>query len=151
MPEADNREYIRHPSDIPLLYTLMDEALYNAKSTNNISIGGLSFVANEDIKVNSWLAITIPIYQDKFEAIGQVRWCRANKDLSADSSANSFFDVGVQFSDSLDAFSIRMIEQICHIEQYKKEVLKKEKRKLSNDEAASEWIEKFATKFPQHF
>ena len=147
MSEANSREYIRHPSDIPLQYALIDEPSCNAKMTNNISLGGLSFAVNEDIKVNSWLTITIPINEDKFEAIGQVRWCKLNEDLSA----NTFFDVGVQFSDSLDAFSVRMVEQICHIEHYKMEVLKKEKRKLSNDEAASEWIEKFAPKFPQHF
>ena len=41
-----------------------------------------------------------------------------------------------------------MVEQICHIEQYRREVLKKEGRRLSSEEAASEWIVKYASDFP---
>jgi hypothetical protein len=151
MLDNDSREYIRHPSGIPLQYALVDEHSHNTKSTNNISLGGLSFSANEDIEINSWLTIIIPINEEELRVVGQVRWCKANKNLSSKPSSIVFFDVGVQFSNSLDAFSIRMVEQICHIEHYKKEALKKEGRKLSDEEAAAEWIEKFATKFPQHF
>jgi hypothetical protein len=43
-----------------------------------------------------------------------------------------------------------LVEQVCHIEQYKKEVFLKEGRLLSGDEAAAEWIEKFANQFPQN-
>jgi hypothetical protein len=41
-----------------------------------------------------------------------------------------------------------MIEQICHIEHYRQEVLRVEGRKLSSKEAASEWISKYARDFP---
>jgi hypothetical protein len=151
MLEIDSREYIRHPSDIPLQYTLIDEPHINTRSANNISLGGLSFITEEDLKVNSWLTITIPVNHDEFEVVGQVRWCKAHNDFLSDPPTQKFFDVGIKFSDTLDVFSIRMVEQICYIEHYKKEILKKEGRKLSNDKAASEWIEKFAPKFPQQF
>ncbi len=42
-----------------------------------------------------------------------------------------------------------MIEQVCYIEQYRKEVLKKEGRKLSGEEAAMEWVEKYAKDSPR--
>ena len=45
-------------------------------------------------------------------------------------------------------FRARMVEQVCHIEQYKHQVLKKEGRKLSGEEAALEWIQKYAPQFP---
>jgi hypothetical protein len=151
MLDNDSREYIRHPSDIPLQYTLIDKPAHSTKSTHNVSLGGLSFSANEDLKINSWLTITIPVNNDEFEVEAQVRWCRDNTNLSLVTSYTDLFDVGVQFSDSLDAFSIRMVEQICHIEHYKKAVLKEQGRELSNDEAATEWIEKFAPEFPQKF
>jgi hypothetical protein len=151
MLDNDSREYIRHPSDIPIQYTLIDKPAHSTKSTHNVSLGGLSFSANEDLKINSWLTITIPVNNDEFEVEAQVRWCRDNTNLSLVTSHTDLFDVGVQFSDSLDAFSIRMVEQICHIEHYKKAVLKEQGRELSNDEAATEWIEKFAPEFPQKF
>jgi hypothetical protein len=151
MLDNDSREYIRHPSDIPIQYTLIDKPAHSTKSTHNVSLGGLSFSANEDLKINSWLTITIPVNNDEFEVEAQLRWCRDNTNLSLVTSYTDLFDVGVQFSDSLDAFSIRMVEQICHIEHYKKAVLKEQGRELSNDEAATEWIEKFAPEFPQKF
>jgi hypothetical protein len=150
MLDNDSREYIRHPSDIPLQYTLIDKLAHHTKSTHNVSLGGLSFSAHEDLKINSWLTITITVNKNEFQVEAQVRWCSANNNLSPESSVSALFDVGVQFSDSLDAFTIRMVEQICHIEHYKKAVLKEQGRELSNDEAAAEWIEKFAPKFPHY-
>ena len=41
-----------------------------------------------------------------------------------------------------------MIEQICHIEHYRKEVERLEGRALSAHEAAGEWISKYAGDFP---
>ncbi len=140
MLDSDNRKYIRHPSDIPLQYALIDKPVHHAKSTNNISLGGLSFRVKEELKADSWLTITIDLYDNDFKVDAQVCWCRAKSDTS--------YDVGVDFADNLDAFSIRMIEQLCYIECYKKKVFDNEGRKLSNDEAAKEWIEKFATEFP---
>lgn len=150
MLDNDGREYIRHPSDIPLQYALIDEPRHIVKSIHNVSLGGLSFSVVEDLKINSWLTINIPVNQDNFKVEAQVRWCRVQKNPSLDSSTSILFDVGVQFSDCLDAFSIRMVEQICHIEHYKKKVLIEEGRALSNDEAAAEWIEKYATEFPRN-
>ncbi len=140
MLDNDNRKYIRHPSDIPLQYALIDKPCLRAKATNNISLGGLSFSVKEELKTDSWLTITINLHDNNFKVDAQVCWCRAQNDAS--------YDVGVDFSDNLDAFSIRMIEQLCYIECYKKKVLDNEGRELDSDEAAKEWIEKFATEFP---
>jgi hypothetical protein len=41
-----------------------------------------------------------------------------------------------------------MIEQICYIEEYKKDVLESEGRILTGREAAIEWIAKHADSFP---
>jgi hypothetical protein len=42
-----------------------------------------------------------------------------------------------------------MVEQVCHIEDYRRSVLRTERRELSLDEAAAEWIAKHAADFPQ--
>ncbi len=141
MNEADERKFIRHPSDIPLEYCFVDKPLCISDSINNVSIGGLSFSATQAIAVDSWLHLHIPINDEHFEVDAQVRWCHKRGD--------GLYDIGVHFPDQLEAFSARMVEQVCHIEHYKKEVLEKEGRALSGDEAAAEWIEKFAPQFPQ--
>ena len=61
---------------------------------------------------------------------------------------NELYDVGVQFKNAISEFRIRMIEQVCHIEQYKKNVFEKEGRALSGKDAAIEWIKKYARDFP---
>jgi len=58
------------------------------------------------------------------------------------------FEIGIQFLDENDSFRVRMVEQICHIEQYKQEVFDKDGRQLSGEQAAVEWIQKYATDFP---
>jgi len=41
------------------------------------------------------------------------------------------------------------VEQICHIEQYKRDMRDQEGRELTGEQAAYEWIERFAAEFPQ--
>ena len=135
------RSYIRHPSDIPIEYQ-MDEACSGTKRErlNNISNGGLSFRSRHALPVGSAITIRISEVQPDFAVRGQVAWCRPEKQL---------FEVGVAFRDANDLFQVRMVEQICHIEQYKADVLATEGRRLNGEQAAREWIEKFAQDFPQ--
>jgi hypothetical protein len=41
-----------------------------------------------------------------------------------------------------------MVQQVCSIENYRKEVETREGRTLTNQEAAAEWIKKHAGNFP---
>ena len=41
-----------------------------------------------------------------------------------------------------------MVEQICHIEHYRRTVHESQGRSLSSHEAAPEWIERYAEAFP---
>jgi len=77
--------------------------------------------------------------QPGFEARAQVAWCHREGDG---------FLVGVAFVERGDLFRARMVEQICHIEHYRAEVLTNEGRDLDGEQAAREWIQKFAVDFP---
>jgi len=55
--------------------------------------------------------------------------------------------VGVEFLDQDILFRLRMVEQICHIEQYRRTVRESQGRVLSSQEAAIEWIERYAEAF----
>jgi hypothetical protein len=43
---------------------------------------------------------------------------------------------------------MRMLEQVCHIESYRKQVRVNEGRELNDEEAALEWISRNAAGFP---
>lgn len=133
------REYIRHPSNIPLEIKLAEHDAARHDHLNNVSVGGLSFNSREPVRMGSQIVIRIPVINRDVEVTGKVVWCNDH---------DGGFEVGVVFTDFAEAFRTRMVEQICHIEQYKNEVLLREQRRLSSEQAAAEWISKFASSFP---
>ncbi|MFC1452779.1 PilZ domain-containing protein [Verrucomicrobiota bacterium] len=135
------RKFIRHPSDIPIEYNLKDVVAHGREYLKDISQGGLCFHSRVKMDPGATIRIQIPIRQPVFEADGIVVWCREVDGHD--------YDVGVSFGDEKTEFGIRMVEQVCHIEQYKKEVLEKEGRALTGEEAAVEWITKNASNFPR--
>ena len=134
------REYIRHPSDIPIQFQIDELAINDTEYLNNVSFGGLSFRSKVRVKAGTVIAIKIPFVQPSFEAHARVKWCRKR---------GEHFNVGAVFIDSEEAFQARMVEQICHIEHYKREVELKEGRHLTGEQAALEWINRYADKFPE--
>ncbi len=133
------RQFIRHPSDIPIEYSVTHLGNCRRNRLRDIGQGGLCFSADTAIERGCLIRIVIPIREPEFEVTGTIVWCR---------ETNSHFEVGVRFEDINTAFSVRMIEQICHISHYQKEILAKEGRQLSGAEAAAEWVAKFARDFP---
>ena len=135
------RNYIRHPSDIPIHVLPAQAGVDDAQPLNDISHGGLSFYSRIAHVPGVVIRLKIPLVTPVFEAPGKVVWCRAS---------TTGFIVGIEFLDSVDMFRARMVEQICHIEHYKKTVRANEGRTLSSQEAALEWIGKYAEGFPLH-
>jgi hypothetical protein len=74
-----------------------------------------------------------------FEAEARVIWCLARPDR---------YEAGIEFVDEQDAYTARMVEQICHIEHYRLWVREVEGRDLDGERAAMEWISKYAKDFP---
>ena len=58
------------------------------------------------------------------------------------------FEIGVKFNDEKTTFRMRMIEQICYIEEYRKNLCRVQKREIPWQEASDDWISKFAADFP---
>ncbi|OGS23558.1 MAG: hypothetical protein A2314_03115 [Elusimicrobia bacterium RIFOXYB2_FULL_50_12] len=132
------RTFIRHPSDIPIEVQFENAEAEKEKYLKDISTGGLSFKSDIMLDENAIIRVRIPLIKPVFEARARVVWCRPE---------NGYYDTGVEFIETEDVFKIRMVEQICHIEHYKKEVQEKEGRVLSGREAALEWISKYANTF----
>jgi hypothetical protein len=137
------RQYIRHPTDIPIEVrsTQVDNNV-EARS-RNVSVGGLAFSSRLPLTPESIINLRIDSVSPPFETRARVIWCRSG----GDGAKEGAYDVGVSFLDASDAFTARMVEQVCHIESYRKHVAEAEHRALSSQEAAQEWITRFAAAF----
>lgn len=133
------RKYIRHPSDIPIEFDVGEALMEQQERLNNVSLGGLSFQSKTSLPLGTSVTIRVPSVSQGFEARGQIAWCNRS---------GMGYDIGVELVDHEQFFHTRMVEQVCHIEHYKREVLKTEGRRLNGEEAALEWIAKYAHLFP---
>jgi hypothetical protein len=112
------------------------EQLLNAYS---IGTGGLAFRCASAVDPGTVVHLRIPYVEPEFAAEARVVWSASDTNGA---------ELGVEFLNSGDAFRARMVEQICHIENYRQQVLNSEGRALSPEEAAAEWVAKFAESFP---
>ncbi|HEB28536.1 MAG TPA: PilZ domain-containing protein [Porticoccus sp.] len=134
------RRFIRHPTDIPIdvkVAANLDDAESSCYMTT-VSQGGLSCEVASRVRVGSTVDIDILSVSPPYHGTGEIMWCRA---------IGSHFEVGVRFTNLEEAFKARMVQQVCQIEHYKNIVFEREGRLLDGDQAAAEWIEKYAEEF----
>ncbi|MDH3976246.1 MAG: PilZ domain-containing protein [Deltaproteobacteria bacterium] len=136
----DKRVFVRHPTEIPIevFSTKIDGPI--CPNLKDISEGGISFRSKENFPKGELIEITIPFVTPVFHSKGIIVWTRRD---------GQYYEIGVRFHNSSDAFRVRMIEQICYIETYRRAQLEEEGRMLTSEEAALEWIERFASSFPR--
>ena len=133
------RSFIRHPCDIPIEFSEDTASYPQRERLDNISHGGLAFSAARPQRRGHILWLRIPDVQPPFEAPARVTWCNP---------VDEGYEVGVEFVMPDDEYRARMVEQLCYIEHYKRRVQAREGRELSGEQAAREWIEKYAARFP---
>jgi hypothetical protein len=133
------RRFIRHTADVPLEVRAVDEAGGETHRGVNVSFGGLAFESEDPLAYGTTLEVRIDQVKPPFEAHARVVHCEPEGD---------HFCIGVQFLDAGDAFRARMVEQVCSIDRYRREVREHEGRELSTQEAAEEWIRRHASRFP---
>jgi Tfp pilus assembly protein PilZ len=141
MDNADafkKRKFARHPAGIPIEISLGALAANKKEYLINISRGGLCFRSLAFVQNGTPIRIKVPLIHPVFETRARVAWCRPS---------GGIYEIGVVFDDQEDPLKIRMVEQICDIEQYKKNIFEKEGRKLTSEQAALEWIKKYAGTF----
>ena len=135
------RQFVRHPVDMPVEIVTSAPSGASTLQTQNISLGGLALVSSFAVSAGTEVEIRIAHVQPPFAAHARVAWCRASSDPEG-------FELGVAFLDAESAFLARMVEQVCQIEDYRKSVHRLEGREISSEEAAVEWIAKYAAQFP---
>jgi len=135
------RQFIRHPIDVPIEIRTGQAGPGAEFHTHDISLGGLAVHSAAPVEPGSMIEVRIPYVEPAFEARARVAWCRPRR-------AGSGHEVGVSFLNAQDVFLARMVTQICYIEDYRKSIAREEGRELTSEEAAGEWIAKYAAKFP---
>ncbi|ARN76070.1 PilZ domain-containing protein [Oceanicoccus sagamiensis] len=134
------RRFARHPTDIPIdvKVTVLPQTANPACSMTTVSQGGLSCEVDCKVAVGSIVDIQIDSVSPVYQGSGEVVWCREKGES---------YEVGVRFTNNEEAFKSRMVQQVCQIEQYKNLVYEREGRLLDGDQAAAEWIAKYAADY----
>ncbi len=141
------RRFIRHPSDMPINIGLREAAKPDQAMTadsnsklHNLSQGGICCTVNYFIATGTKVFIKIPALDTDYEGHGVTAWCQPLQQHQ--------FDIGITFTTDDDAFNYRMVEQLCLIEKYRQHAQEHEGRLLTTEQAAQEWISKYAAIFP---
>lgn len=133
--------FIKHPPDIPLDFSLEPSPPYVAAQMLNVHEGGMVFETRTSLPVGAKIHIKVNLRGSDVNLHGVVSHCIL--------VGESHCDVGVQFEEDNEHYAMRMVEQACHIEHYRQVLSKTAGRELSEDEAAAEWIARFAEYFPR--
>jgi len=128
------RSFIRHSASMPITVE-SSQSGFQTQSLQNVSAGGLCFCSDYYLPQGISININIPNLEHPFSENCTVTWCQKTDD---------HYDVGVSFESFQTVFRMRMIEQLCYIEDYRSQVLNNEERQITAEEASQEWTQKFA-------
>ena len=134
------RRHIRHVTGIPIEVTLDYDHNYHVEGENiaNVSLGGLCFIASDRLEVNESIQVRCPVLNEGHSLDGKVVWC---------TKTAKGYEIGLEFDDPEEVERLRMIEQICQIESFRLDLEKREGRILSSEQAAREWVNRYAGEF----
>jgi hypothetical protein len=132
------RVYVRHPSEFPV-ELIRDGNEVARERLHDVSAGGLCCRSNEAFETGELVRVHIPVGSSGFSAEGRVAWCHGAEDEG--------FRIGIAFTSEVDAMRTRMVEQVCHIERYHRQLVA-EGHDTTREQAAIEWISKYAERFP---
>ncbi|WP_020682287.1 hypothetical protein [Marinobacterium rhizophilum] len=130
--------FIRHPDEIPLEVQVVEHSCDTANTPMPL---GLVCRSAAMLATGQQVNISIRDNAHTPAITGQIEWCRAHQD---------HYELHIRFANDEHAQRMRMFEQVCHIRYYRQWVQDQQGRTLSEDEAALEWIAKYAALFPSN-
>lgn len=140
--DIEKRHFYRHPMSVPIALTTPEEKSDRESRSLDVSFGGLSFLWPSRLSAGSFVNVHIPVKDKLFEIKSRVAY-------SAEDGKTGRFRVGVCFADHPSAFMARFAEQTLEILRYHKDLCRELGHEVSEEEAANQWIEKYADKFPR--
>lgn len=129
---------ITHPDSIPIDFKISDREKSSDHSLSDCRFV-LVFSSGKSVQTESPIDVFITVREKTYTFPGVVT------DFVKTGMTNS---ITTMFPRSDVEFKVRLVEQICHIENYRNILAEKEGRILSGHEAAAEWIALYAKFFP---
>jgi hypothetical protein len=114
--ELEKRKYIRYPAEVSIEYKISGENIERNDYTKNISFGGLCFQAQSYIEPGTVIILKFPTINLHSEVVGEIVWCSEKKETT---------EIGVKFRNENDAYRARIIEEICYLKNYQKQIFEK--------------------------
>ena len=140
---TERRQFFRHPTSIPVECRVEEHSAFAAHEIRDVSHGGIAFVSDRPYELGDIVELRYPSLSHPEVVRGMIVWTVAVEGDCSDAYIN-----GLSFSDASAHFHGRIVEQICHIEDYRRKQLEKHGREITSREAAAEWIAKNAADFP---
>ncbi len=108
----ENRQYYRHPSNVPI-EIWQDDSAHHLELLNNVSLGGIAFESDSAWEPNSIITFNVHVVNQSHKFTGKVVWCHK-------SEHGNHFEVGVQFMEKNNVSQQELIDEVCQFELYKK-------------------------------
>lgn len=128
--------YIQHPQEFPIELNRSCTSGTNKPGSTQLK---LVCHSTQAFGSGEQLNIRIPSIQPELAVTGQVDWC---------ADQGNGYELGITFPCDDQLMRIRMLEQLCYIRRYRTHVMQEEGRDLTEQDAALEWISKYAALFP---
>lgn len=138
---TENRRFIRHPTQSPIVCRRQGHRRRRLADLRNIGFGGMAFVSQESFAPGDLVTVEYPALTVSGLS-GEVVW---SGDLGDGTHRHL---CGIRFLERSMFLRARLVEQLCHIEAYRRDQREKNGRDLTPNEAASEWIATTASGFP---
>jgi hypothetical protein len=136
------RRHVRHvtglPVDITLDYSSQTDEDTNDDTITNVSLGGMSFISDGPFDIDQRVRVRFPILNDKVTLNCRVIWCE---------STRRGYKIGIEFDKDDEVLRLRLIDQISEIEDYRQRKESIGGRPLSSEQAAREWVKRYAGDF----
>lgn len=133
------RQFLRHPCDFPVELVIRKQTFLPRQRLQNISLGGVACNSPRGFRRGTSIELRIPLLGDSARYSGIIAWSRKQA---------SDYRVGIAFIDEDTLFRARMVEQVCQIEQYRRQRERASGNSLPFEDLALEWIAQNAADFP---
>ena len=139
----EERCFMRHPAAIPIVCRCLGHSSAVPSGLLNASLGGLSFLSRGVFVTEDIVDVSFPgrIVTAPFSVV--VVW---RHEVDGDKANRHAY--GGRFCDAEMFPRARLLEQICHIEAYRKTQAERCNRHLTSNQAAEEWIARYGSRFP---
>lgn len=131
------RKHVRHVTGVPV-EVRVEYSNNLSDGITNISHGGLSFIASDKLEAGEVIKVGCPLLKQESSLSGKVAWCKKTA---------AGYEVGLEFNDPAEVERMKMVEHICQIESFRRQIEETEGRQLSGEQATREWVSRFAGDF----